>query len=324
MDSLLETHFKKAYKHIIESHNIYIASHVQPDGDNIGSMLSLGMALKKLNKNVYFLKSDDIPSDYLFLPNIDLIKDYSIFDEIELFIALDSSDEGRLGKNKDFLTKAKLIINIDHHVSNTNFGHINIVDKDASSTGELIYDFIKYMNISIDEDIATCLYTALSSDTGSFMYDNTSAKTHEIAAELIRVGIDKGKININLYQNKSLERTKLFIKTMDNLELYFDNKVALAKISQEMLEDCNAKMEDSEGIISYIRDIAPVEIAILLKEFNESEIKVSMRSKRFIDVAKLTAVFNGGGHKKAAGCTIEKPIIEVDKLLLNEIEKVIR
>ena len=193
-------------------------------------MLSLGLALKKLNKNVRLLKSDEIPSDYMFLPNIDLIKDYDNIDEIDLFIALDSSDEGRLGKNKDLLSKAKTILNIDHHISNTDFGHINIVDHNASSTGELMYDFIKYMNISIDEDMATCIYTAISSDTGSFMYDNTSAKTHEIAADLIKIGIDKRNININLYQNKSLERTKLFIKTMDNLELYFENKVGLAKL----------------------------------------------------------------------------------------------
>lgn len=324
MASILEAEFKKAYKQVLESQNIYIASHVQPDGDNIGSMLSLGLALKKLNKNVRLLKSDEIPSDYMFLPNIDLIKDYDNIDEIDLFIALDSSDEGRLGKNKDLLSKAKTILNIDHHISNTDFGHINIVDHNASSTGELMYDFIKYMNISIDEDMATCIYTAISSDTGSFMYDNTSAKTHEIAADLIKIGIDKRNININLYQNKSLERTKLFIKTMDNLELYFENKVGLAKITQDMLEDCNAKMEDSEGIISFIRDISPVEVAILLKEFSNNEIKVSMRSKRYIDVAKICSNFGGGGHIRAAGCTINESIEEAKALILNEIEGLFR
>lgn len=324
MASILEAEFKKAYKQVLESQNIYIASHVQPDGDNIGSMLSLGLALKKLNKNVRLLKSDEIPSDYMFLPNIDLIKDYDNIDEIDLFIALDSSDEGRLGKNKDLLSKAKTILNIDHHISNTDFGHINIVDHNASSTGELMYDFIKYMNISIDEDMATCIYTAITSDTGSFMYDNTSAKTHEIAADLIKIGIDKRNININLYQNKSLERTKLFIKTMDNLELYFENKVGLAKITQDMLEDCNAKMEDSEGIISFIRDISPVEVAILLKEFSNNEIKVSMRSKRYIDVAKICSNFGGGGHIRAAGCTINESIEEAKALILNEIEGLFR
>lgn len=316
--------FSDAYKHILDSNNIFIASHVQPDGDNIGSMLSLGMALRRLNKNVYLLKSDEVPSDYTFLPNIELINDYDNSDEIDIFIALDSSDEGRLGKNKDLLTKAKLIINIDHHISNTNFGHINIIDENASSTGELIYEFIKSMNISLDKDMATCIYTAISSDTGSFMYDNTSAKTHEIAAELIKVGIDKKEININLYQNKSLEKTKLFIKVMDNLELYFDNKVALAKVTQEMLNDCKAKMEDSEGIISFLRGISPVEVAILLKEFNDNEIKVSMRSKRYIDVAQICSNFGGGGHIRAAGCTISAPIDRAKTLIINEIEGLFR
>lgn len=320
MASTIELLFNEASRHILNSQNICIASHVQPDGDNIGSMLSLGLALRKLNKNVFLLKSDDIPLDFKFLPNIDLIKDYEDIGEIDIFIALDSSDEARLGKNKNLLRKAKLILNIDHHISNTNFGHINIIDKDASSTGEMVFDFIKSMNIDIEKDIATCIYTAISSDTGSFMYDNTSAKTHEIAAELIRIGIAKEDINIHLYQSKSLERTKLFIKAMSNLEFYFENKVAITMVTQEMLKESNAKMEDTEGIISFVRGISPVELAVLLKEFSENEVKVSMRSKRYIDVAEICLAFGGGGHIRAAGCTINTSLNEAKSMIIDEIK----
>ncbi|HEY8361348.1 MAG TPA: bifunctional oligoribonuclease/PAP phosphatase NrnA [Tissierellaceae bacterium] len=323
MISNLESLFSDAFKYILNSKNIYIASHVQPDGDNIGSLLALGMALLKLEKDVYILKSDIIPSDFSFLPNIELIKDYDGADDIDLFIAIDSSDEERLGKNRDLLSKSKLTINIDHHISNTRFGDINIVDENASSTGELIFEFIKFMNISIDEKIATCLYTAISTDTGSFMYSNTSAKAHEIAAELIRFGADTENININIYQNKSLERIKLFIKTMNNLEFYFDNKVALVSITQKMLEDCNASMEDSEGIISFVRGISPVEIAVLLKELSDNEIKISMRSKRYVDVSSICYNFGGGGHIRAAGCTIYDSLEKAKALIINEIKKYI-
>lgn len=324
MNKTIENEMKLAIDSILKSENIYIVSHVQPDGDNLGSCLSLALAMKKIKKEVYILKVDETPSDFLFLPGIDMIKDYEDDHEIDLLIAVDASDVDRLGKNKDLINSAKIVINIDHHISNTSFGNINVVDSKASATGELIYKLINEIKIDIDEDIATCIYTAISTDTGSFMYDNTSAETHEIASNLIKYGANKENININIYQNRSLERTQLFIKSLTSLDLYFDNQVAIIKVTQDMLKETATTMEDTEGIISFVRDIGPVEVAVLMKEINSEETKVSMRSKKFVDVAKLTSVFNGGGHKKAAGCTINKPIIEVDKLLLNEIKKVIR
>lgn len=323
MNSSFEKLIDLAIEKILESKNIFIASHVQPDGDNIGSILALGLALKKIGKKVYILKSDSVPSDYLFLPNVDIIHDYDDELEIDLLITLDSSDENRLGKNKVLLKRAKFIINIDHHISNTNFGHINIVDSSAAATGELVYKIVKKMDISIDKDIGTCIYTAISSDTGSFMYDNTTSETHEIISELLSLGIDKSNININLYQNRSIERTMLFIKSLETLNLYFDNKVAVVKVTRNMLEDSGAKIEDTEGVVSFMREIAPVEIAILLKEFNENEIKVSMRSKRFVDVAAICDTFGGGGHIRAAGCTINFSMDYSEELILNEIKKVI-
>lgn len=318
----IENLFDLAIEQINESKNIYIVSHVQPDGDNIGSMLALWMALRNIKEKVFILKSDNIPSDFLFLPNVGMIRDYNHDEEIDLLITLDASDEGRLGQNKTLLSKAKVVINIDHHISNNNFGRINIIDSNASATGELVYKLISKMNITIDKDIASCIYTAISSDTGSFMYDNTSAETHKIAAELLKVGIDKSSININLYQNRSMERTILFIKALETLNLYFENKVAIVKVTQDMVEKSNAKMEDTEGIVSFIREIAPVEIAIILKEFKEEEIKVSMRSKRFIDVSQICASFGGGGHIRAAGCTINYPMPVAEELILNQLEKV--
>ncbi|MGJ0846751.1 DHH family phosphoesterase [Tissierella praeacuta] len=318
----IESLFDITIEKIKENERIYIVSHVQPDGDNIGSILALWMAIKKIKDKVFILKTDDIPSDFLFLPNVNEIKEFNDEGKIDMFIALDTSDENRLGKNKELLNKAKTIINIDHHISNTNFGHINIVDSNAAATGELVYNLIKKMNIPMDKDIASCIYTAISSDTGSFMYDNTSAETHRIIAELIDIGIDKSNININLYQNKSLERTMLFIKSLETLRLYFNNNVALIKVTQDMLNKANAKMEDTEGIVSFIREIAPVEVGIILKEFKENEIKVSMRSKRFIDVSAICASFNGGGHIRAAGCTINSPMDIAEKLILDELKKV--
>lgn len=319
------TEIELAHKLIKESKNIYISSHVQPDGDNIGSILALALALKKIRDNVYILKSDEIPSDYLFLPEIDMIKEYEeISGNIDLFIALDCGDIERLGKNKELALSAKNILNIDHHKSNTNFGDINIVSPYASATAEMIFTLIKELGIEIDKDIATCIYTGISTDTGSFIYSNTSSKTHEVVADLLKVGIDKEDININLYQNKSLQKTKLFVNSLNNLETYLENKIAIVKVTQSMLLENQAKMEDTEGIVSFIRDIENVEVACLLKEYALNEIKVSIRSKRYIDVSCICDKFNGGGHIRAAGCTIHESIDKAKELILKEIMEAFR
>lgn len=324
MNNSLEILMEEAIKIIKKSNNIYIASHVQPDGDNIGSILALGMAIKKLKGKVNIIKVDDIPSDYSFLPSLDLIRDHNIKENIDLFIALDSSDMDRLGIGKQFALKADKIINIDHHITNDNFGDINIISTSSGATGEIVYEFIKKMDIEIDKDIATCLYAAISTDTGSFMYSNTSYKTHLIVADLLRLGIDNNYINVKLYQNKSRERTRLFIDSLNKLEYFLDGKIGIIAVTQEMLKNNNAKLEDTEGIVSFIRDIGSIEVACLLKEIDNNEVKVSIRSKNEIDVSKICNKFDGGGHIRAAGCTIYDKIHIVKKLILEEIKMAFR
>lgn len=305
---------------IKKSNNIFIVSHVQPDGDNIGSSLALAMAIKKLNKSPKILKVDDVPLDFDFLPGINLIKEYDINEPIDLLISLDSGDIDRLGVGKQFALKANKVINIDHHVSNDNFGDINIVSTSSAATGEIIYEIIKRMDVDIDKDIATCLYTAISTDTGSFMYSNTSDITHSIAADLLRKRIDINDININLYQNKSMEKTKLFINSLSNLEVFNDNKIGIVSITPEILKSSGAKLEDTEGIISFVRNIGSIEVACLLKEMGNDETKVSLRSKNFVDVSKIANKFNGGGHIRASGCTIYDNIDKAKELILKEIK----
>lgn len=323
MNSFLEKQMNLGKEKILKSENIYIASHVQPDGDNLGSMLALGLGLRSINKKVYMVKTDPIPTDFMFLPGVEYIEDIDDSHNIDLFITLDSSDIERLGQNKELIHKANFIINIDHHISNTNYGDINIVDSDSASTAELIFKMLKLLDVKIDKDMGTCIYTGISTDTGSFMYDNTRADTHLIAAELLNIGIDKKSIILNIYQNKSMEKTKLFIKVLEKLETFIDDKIALVHVSNDMLESTGAKMDETDGIISFIRDIEPVEVAIVLKEIGEKEIKVSMRSKRYVDVSNICSKFNGGGHIRAAGCTIFNSLDFVKEALIQEIKKVL-
>ncbi len=300
------------------SDEIYIISHTSPDGDNVGSILAMGLALKKIGKKIKIIKSDIIPSDYQFLPHIDIIQEY---DEksIDLLIVLDCSDIERLGKLKYIISKSTKVINIDHHVSNTAFADYNIVDSKACATGEIVYSFLEKMGIEIDEEIATCIYTAINTDTGSFMYESVTDKTHEIAADLLRKGINKKKIVLNLYQSRSMERTNLFIDCLSTFKTYYDNKIAVVKVTQDMLKKANAQMEDTEGIISFVKDTKGVEVACLLKENNEGIIKISLRSKEYVDVSKVCSEFNGGGHIRAAGCSLNVDIESAEKIIVQKL-----
>lgn len=312
----------KAIDLIKESNNIFIASHINPDGDNIGSSLALSLALKKYNKDIRVLKSDIIPADFTFLPGINLIKEYdNKLDDIDLFITLDCGDENRLGKSKALLKKANKIINIDHHISNTNFGDINIVDSEVTATGELIYHFIKQMNIEIDQDIATNIYTAISTDSGSFKYESVSSNTHRIIADLLDKGINKADVNINLYENMSFTRMKLFIKSLTTLETFDNGKIAVVEVTQDMLEETGASLEDSEGIISFIKKLSTVEAACILKELEKEDIKISLRTKKYLDASSICNKFDGGGHKRAAGCTIYTDIKEAKRLIIKSIQE---
>lgn len=325
MNKPIFENMERAIDIINREKNIYIASHINPDGDNMGSMLALALALKKSGKNVRILKSDFIPEDFKFLPGSHKIEAYKEdMESIDVFIAVDSSDEDRLGDNKDLLGKASYIINIDHHISNSMFGDINIVDPKAAATGELIYEFIKKMNIDLDVDIGTNLYTAISTDTGKFSYESVTSRTHKIIAELIDIGVDFNDINIQIYENMSMERTQLFIEAMSTLKTYKEDKIATVSITQDMLSKTNTTMEDTEGIVSFLRKISTVEVACLLKELDDRDIKISLRSKSYVDVAAICEEFKGGGHIRAAGCSMDSNIYEAEKILVKKIKEAIR
>lgn len=311
---------------VIENYdNICITSHVNPDGDSIGSVLALGLVIKKkFNKHITMLVPDKVPNNLTFLPGIDLIETDLIGQKVDLFIALDCGDENRLGVEKSLLESVSVVINIDHHITNTDFGHINIVNPKASSTGEIVYDLINHMNVELDKDIATCIYTAISSDTGSFKYDNTTSKTHMIASKLLDARIDTNIINTNLYQSRSIEKTNLLVASLNTLEFFNNKKIGLAMITKKMLEESNATSEETDFVVNFIRDIDIVEVACILKEIDNNTIKISFRSKKHVDVSQIAKAFNGGGHAKASGCTIYMNIEEGKQLVLEEIVKAFR
>ena len=317
--------FKNAIDKIKDSKSICVISHVNPDGDSIGSTLALGMALMtNVKGTITVAKSDVIPESFTFLSGIEEYREINKGEKFDLLITLDCSDSYRLGNYSWIMENSNYVINIDHHVSNNNFGNLNIVDSGASSTGEIVYRLLTKMGITITKEIATLLYVAISTDTGSFKYDSTSSSTHRIAANLLECDIDLNCITRNIYQSRSLSKTNTLIGALNTLKLYNDNKIGIVFVTQDMLNKTNSSIYDVEGIIDFVRDIDTVEVACILKEVHPLEIKASFRSKKYVDVAKIAEYFNGGGHKRAAGCTIKDNIKNAEKEILDIILKTFR
>lgn len=290
------------------SKKIIILPHILPDGDTLGSSLALKKALETLGSDVFILLDDDIPSNLKFIVDDNSIMSTKSFLNLDfspdLIITIDTSDTERLGDRIKLLDLNEEILNIDHHKTNKNYGKYNLVDDNASSCGEIIYEIINELNVDLDRDISTCLYVSLSTDTGSFKYSNTTPKTLRIAADLLEQDIDITYIVASLYQNKPRSKMKLLSDALNTLEIIYDGKLAIIHVTHKMFEENNISPSNSDGIIEYARDIEGVEVAVFLKELSTNEIKVGFRSKYDFDVSSVAIDFNGGGHKKASGCTI--------------------
>lgn len=313
---------KEIVKLISEAGGIAIFPHVSADGDAIGSSLALALSLKNAGKKVVVYIEEDIPTVYRFLPGTELMSFSDSQDEaMDLNIALDTGDVGRLATRGEVFFNAPCTINIDHHVTNTKYALLNFVDASSASTGEIIYTLLKKLKYTIDKDIATCLYTALSTDTGGFKYSNTTAETHRIAAELLSTGIDIGELSQRIFDNTTFTKLKLTQKSIELLELLQDDKLAVVALSQEDLNSTGAKDEDCDGIVNIGRSIEGVEVSLLVKEKSNNEVRINLRSKTYVDVSEIAAAFGGGGHKRAAGCTVNGTLQEVRNQLIQAVKE---
>lgn len=312
---------------IKESNSILITMHETPDGDAMGSTLGLYLFLKSIKKDVTVFSLDPVPRRLSFLKGSKDVK--TKFNDIEnknfdLFFVLDSADLDRLSWDAKNFKNYKKLINIDHHVSNKDFGDLNYVVSNASCTGELIYQVITNFNEkAIDKDIANSLLTAIYDDTGGLRYPSTSAVTLSIASNLVTLGASPAFISENLYFKKSLSKVNLMKKVLLSLNVKMDGRVAYLVMKKEDMESLGAKHEDSEGLIDYPRSIDGVEVSFFLKEMKKDEYRISFRSRGTVDVNVFCSRFNGGGHKNASACTINGNLDEVLGNILKELKNVL-
>ncbi len=307
-------------KTIMGSDNFIITSHYSPDGDNLGSSIGLYYALERLGKKAFFVLDDVLPRNLDFLyENMKIYKSDEVSMKEYILIALDCGDKNRLCCSENIKNNAKMLINIDHHASNDGYGDLNYVDSHASSTSELIYDLLmKIDEKTIDKKIGNCLYTGLITDTGNFMYSNTNSSSFLMASQLLKLNIDKEEIIKNIYQSNPLNYVKILGNALNTLKV-IEEKIATIDLTKEMFKKNNISFNDVDGIVNYTRDIEAVEVGILFKEKSEKEIKISFRSKSYLDVNKIAQKFGGGGHIRASGCTIKDSLENAKEIIIKEV-----
>lgn len=305
----------------LREHNKFaVLSHVRPDGDALGSTLALTLSLKELGKDVQAWNEEGMLEKYNFLARAELLtKPPSAPEDFDVAIALDTAVQNRLGTTTAAVGSAKLWINIDHHPSNPRYGDLVYIDPTAPATGQILFEFLTNQKFLITPAIAENLYAAISTDTGSFQYPNTTTRTFEIAGELVRRGVDVGRISQLLYENFPRRRIELLRDLLATMRFACDGKLAYFGLSQAAARALGVLPEDNEGLIDHLRATRGVIVAIFFEELPDGKVRVSMRSKNeAVDVCAICTQFGGGGHVLAAGARVRGTLPEVEKRIVEQ------
>ena len=317
--------FEQIGRALREHNRFAVLSHVRPDGDALGSQLALGLSLKQLGKDVSIWNEDGMLDKYSFLANAALLtKPPADPQDVDVAIALDTAIQNRLGTTLPAIRSANLWINIDHHPSNPGYGDLVCIDPIAPATGQILFELIKSEKLPFDTAIAQNLFVAISTDTGSFQYPNTTARTFEIAAELVRAGVDIGRTSQLIYENYPRRRVELLRELLQTMRFDEKGRVASFSLSLATATQLAVLPEDNEGLIDHLRAIQGVIVAIFFEELADGKVRVSMRSKNEkVNVCTICEQFGGGGHILAAGARVRGGLAEVEKKLLEAVRDVL-
>jgi len=305
-------------KSIDQRRDFILTSHARPDGDAIGSVLAAGQMLRELGKRVDIVLSDGVPHIYHGLPTWETIQQKDrVHGGYEAALILECDSVKRTGV-EGLDAGGRLLINIDHHASARPFAHVNWIDPGACATAEMIFELGKAAGVKITPEIATCLYTAVLTDTGSFSFQGTGEKTFALAQELVRAGADPARIAQRVYFSNPESKMRLLGHALGSLRRH--GKLAWMVVTQAQMNECRAKEEDCEGLVNYALGIEDVQVAVFFRELENGRFRVSLRSKGAVDVAKVAARFGGGGHECASGCSLDGPLAAAAEKLIQLIE----
>ena len=304
-------------RQIAQRDRFVLTSHVRPDGDAVGSALACCQVLRAMGKQADVVLHDGVPRIYRALPFADqVLQSNRVAGDYEAAIILecDSLHRTRLEGLED-----RFLINIDHHISGQPFANVNWIDPHAVATAEMVFRLAREAGTHFSPEIATCLYTALMTDTGSFMFQGTSEHTFALARELVLAGADPSHCARNIYFAHSVAKMRLLGEALRNL--HTEGHVGWAWVTLEQMERCGAKEEDCEGLVNYVLSIGEVEVAAFLRELADGRFRVSLRSKGKLDVARLAEGFGGGGHECASGCSLDGPLSRAVRQVLEMLHR---
>ena len=313
----------------IEDHNSFaVVSHVRPDGDAIGSVLALGHALEQLGKSVRYLNNDGCPKSLEFLPGsekVEISGEVGVLD-VEVAITLDTAAHVRIGEGSlEAIKNAKLLINIDHHISNPGYGDLSYVDPNSPATGQIIYELLISLGLPVSRISRDSIYVAVSTDTGSFQYPGTTQRTYEMAADLVGRGLNVGKINQLIYDNQPYRRVELMRALLNTLDRSDDGFLVWWDLPMATKNELELMDDDSEGLIDFIRSVQGVVVAVFFEDLDGGKVRVSMRSKDArVNASEICGVFGGGGHALAAGIRMPGPLEEAREKVLAVIRESVK
>lgn len=309
---------------IREKQRFLVLSHIRPDGDAIGCSLAMGLCLRELGKSVEVWNEDGLPQRFEFLADSSLVaKPPSSPKAFDVVLLLDTAVRNRAGAQcLDKVAPGALWINIDHHISNDRLGDVVHIDTEAPAAGQILSELFTNTGLPVTKEMANALYVAISTDTGSFQYPNTTARTYEIAADLVRVGVDIGSINQALYENSPRRRLELLRALLNVLRFTSADRVASFALSSKTAAELRTIPDDTEGLIDTIRSIEGVIVAAFFEEIEDGLVRLSLRSKDpHIDVCQICKEFGGGGHKLAAGARVHGTLPSVQEAVLAAIDR---
>ncbi len=301
-----------------ECKTVLISVHKNPDGDALGAQLGLMLGLEKIGKEVFAHNLDPVPEIYRFLPGSDRITTGpSVTGTYDAFLVLDA-DPPRTGLFNGSWP-ARTLINIDHHVTNPREWPLTWLDPEATATGEMIYRLLTSLKVPIDKDMAICLYTAIFTDTGSFRYSNTTSESMRIAATLIEAGADPWTVTENVYESYAFKRINLLGRVLSGIERSRDGRIAWVLVTEDLYRQTGTSAEDTDSFVNFVRSVKGVEVAVLFRQTGAAQYKISLRAKGRVDLSGLATSLGGGGHKNAAGGTVEGPFAAVREKVLNAV-----
>jgi phosphoesterase RecJ-like protein len=300
---------------------VFLIAHVDPDGDTIGSTLALAHALSALGKDCSLACNDPVPEVLSFLPGVEQFGTPTLT-EHDLIIAVDISDPGRLGPAYEYVLQTDLpVLNIDHHVTNTGFGTVNLVRTRAAATAEIIYDLLQDLGVPLDEVLATCLLTGIVTDTRSFSTSNTTPRSLEISSALVEAGASLLEVNEKCYRSKRLGTLRLWGRILDQLQM--EDHLVWSINTLEMREECRVDSCNGDGIVNLLATVREASAAIVFIEKEGQRVEISIRSRPDVDISPIAVFFGGGGHPQAAGAMIDGQLEKVIPRVLSKAREVL-